>query len=247
MAENKADILKLILSMGADPALQPKKRRQAPIPGEKELDILCDLLAQEPEEELLQKYFEENPGYLTGMFGTNDNSDLAILFKPPVGNQCKADFAVLQCFQGGAVVHLIEIETCHEKVFTQKLTPAKRYQGAIGQVKDWRDILNKDGNYHVREFIRMAREVPMFSEHGNNARGIRFYEPDELERKWEAFGGYTQPCFSFGIIIGRWSKLSKEEKERLVSENRNRPENLVTYTYEQLARQANYRSSNDEF
>jgi hypothetical protein len=86
----------------------------------KELHELIELLASQASEERLQLFLERNVGFLTGLVGTHDNTDLAILFKPPIGTQYRADFCILQAFQGGSVAHLIEIETSHERLFTKK-------------------------------------------------------------------------------------------------------------------------------
>ncbi|MEL6744456.1 MAG: hypothetical protein AAFO68_03175, partial [Pseudomonadota bacterium] len=70
------------------------------------------MIASEPPEEDLQKFLKLNPGFIAGLLGGPDNSDLAILFKPRIGNQHIADFALIQAHQGGAVVHLVEIFAC---------------------------------------------------------------------------------------------------------------------------------------
>lgn len=246
MTETKEDVFKSIMSVGTDTGAILAKRFYAPTPGTNELDELCELLSQNPKEELLQKYFEQNVGYLTGLFGTDSNSDLAVLFKPPIGTQFKADFCVLQSYQGGAVAHLIEIEPSHEQVFTKQLMPARRYQGALAQIRNWRDAINKDIYYHSKEFIRMAKETPLIGKEEVGAHGIRFCEPKDLEYLWESFGGNSEPIFNYCVIIGRWSKLSDAEKKRLVSDNRSAEDNTA-FTYEQLARQANFRNEKVEF
>lgn len=90
MAETPEDVLNAIVSLGSDPAAYPKNRLRAPTPGVTELLSLCRLLIGPTSEESFQKFFEQNIGFLTGMFGTNDNSDLAVLFKPPIGSHYRA-------------------------------------------------------------------------------------------------------------------------------------------------------------
>lgn len=244
--ETRLDVLRAILSIGGDANAFPTRRNRAPSPQASDLLALCDLLAAETPEEDLQKYFERNPGYLTALYGSNDNTDLAVLYKPYVGTQYRADFCVLQAFQGGSVAHLIEIESCHERLFTKALTPARRLQGALGQVEDWQSWIETNAQHYARELVRMAQGLPMFGDSGDTSKGLRFAEKDDVENIWKAFGGFEAPSFSYGIIIGRWSTLMPEERIRLVERNR-RNQGLSIFTFEQLARQANYRDARDEF
>jgi hypothetical protein len=240
-SESAEDVLNSILSIGSDPSAATNGRLRAPIPGPNELYELCRILASQPKEEILQQYFENNTGYLTGMFGTNDNTDLAVLFKPKIGNQFVADFCVLQASQGGARAYFLEFELSHERLYTKKLMPAARYQNALGQCRDWQEWISQNAAHYSRELIRMAAELPTLASKTSKSRGVRFTTPEKLRNTWDLFGGSTDPNFAYGIIIGRWSKLNEKEKRRLVLDNRHTYRNLKTFTYEQLARQANQR------
>lgn len=244
--ETALDVLKSILSIGGDANAFPSRRKRAPSPQASDLFELCNLLAGETPEEDLQKYFERNPGYLTAMYGSNDNADLAVLYKPYVGTQYRADFCVLQAFQGGSTAHLIEIESCHERLFTKALTPARRLQGALGQVENWQSWIETNAQHYSRELIRMAQDLPMLGDAVDTSKGVRFAEREDVETIWRGFGGFEAPSFSYGIVIGRWSKLTPDERRRLIERNR-RSEGLSIFTFEQLARQSNYRDARDEF
>lgn len=240
-------VLRSILAYGGDINAGGKARPRAPAPSDKELFELCELIAVTPSEEQLQCFFEKNVGFMTGMFGTNDNSDIAVLFKPSIGTQYRADFCVLQAFQGGAVAHLIELESSHESLFTKRLTPARRLQSALGQIDDWRQWIERNRVHYARELMRTARELPLYGAYRDGDAGVRFVDADRAEELWSAFGGFEDPSFSYAIVIGRWSQLSREQKDRLVTRNRHNDPNCATYTYEQLARQANGRLERDEF
>lgn len=231
MNKGTAQILHDILSIGAERGLAIGGRHRVPIPTTDELYGLCELLAQSPAEEAIQRYLELHPGYLTGLLGGPDNTDLAILLKPPIGTLYKADFCVLQAHQGGAVAHLIEIESSHERLFTKDGRTAKRLSDAMTQVEDWRIWIERERQHYSRELIRMARELPKLSEYQEGARGFRLLSPDDIEFHWRSFGGYDQLIFSFTILIGRWSKLSNEEKARLLNRNREGVQNLRIFTY----------------
>ena len=198
-----------------------------------------------PKEELLQQYLEGNIGYSTGLFGSPDNSDLAVLFKPNVGIQFRADFCVLQAHQGGAVAHLVEIESCHERLFTNDGKPSRRLSGALAQLEDWRICIGANSSYHSGEFVRSAMETRLLSDDGQTTRGVRFVKAESLKRIWSAFGGMDEPFFTYTVLIGRWSCLSPNEKARII--NRNRSGGPKIYTYEQVARNANFRLERDDW
>src|SRR5262245_21934171 len=134
MSPEGEDVLRTILGIGPDRALGIANRLRVPTPSWQELYGLCELLAIRPKEEQLQLFLEEHIGFLTGLLGTPDNVDLAVLFKPPVGTQYRADFCVMQSSQGGALAHLFEIETSHEPLYNQKGTPSRRLVFAEDQI-----------------------------------------------------------------------------------------------------------------
>ncbi|MGE3832203.1 MAG: Shedu anti-phage system protein SduA domain-containing protein, partial [Parvibaculaceae bacterium] len=245
MTETATDVLKYILAIGGDPVAMPKKRTRAPTPNLKALIKLCELLAKNSEEESYQRLLEEHVGFLTGVYGSNDNSDLAVLFKPQIGTQYRADFCVLQVSQGGATAHLIEIESGHDRLFTKGVTPARKLQGALGQIHNWRDWIEKNRAHYSTELIRVAKELPRLGEASTYPRGLRFHTPEVIESHWNAFGG-SECFYSYCVVLGRWSTLLSKEKQRLIAMNRHSDDTTI-YTYEQLARQATYRDARDEF
>ncbi|MET4172044.1 hypothetical protein ABIB99_003135 [Bradyrhizobium sp. LA6.1] len=240
-------VLRAILGAGPDRALGIGRRLRVPAPAAPELYAICELLAKCPREEELQNFLERNVGFLTGLLGTPDNSDLAVLFKPAVGTQYRADFCVLQASQGGALAHLFEIETSHEPLFTQKGNSARRLALAESQIENWRIWINRNPVHFSKELIRKAQEVPLLGASTIDGRGLRLTDESRLEATWSSFGGFNEPYFSYTIIIGRWSDLSSQDKERLISRNRHGNSHLRIFTYEQVARLANFRLERDEW
>lgn len=247
LSDGGRKVLHDILGVGVDRSLAIGRRRRVPTPGADDLYALCNLLADDPREEALQRLLEDRAGFVTGLPGGPDNVDLAVLFKPPVGTQYRADFCVLQAHQGGSVAHLIEIESAHEPIFTQGGRTARRLLGAEKQVEDWRIWVGASRQHYARELVRMAKELPMIEDYLPGDRGFRLYEPDQLEGVWNAFGGSDDPNFSYAIVIGRWSRLTPDQKARILNRNRQNGSGLRVYTYEQLARGANYRLERDDW
>jgi hypothetical protein len=171
LSEGGEAVLRSTLSFGEDLARE-KRRIRSPIPSAESFIEFCNVLATSPKEETLQRMLERHVGYLTGIYGTRDNTDLAVLFKPPVGTGLIADFAVLQSFQGGSTIHLIEIETSHEKLFTKALTPARRYQTALGQTVAWQQYAERHREHLIDDLVTRACSCPLFGEETEGSRGV---------------------------------------------------------------------------
>lgn len=240
-------VLRAILGVGSDRALGIGRRLRIPTPAGPELYAICELLAERPREEELQIFLEQNVGFLTGLLGTPDNTDLAVLFKPAIGTQYRADFCVLQASQGGALAHLFEIETSHEPLFTQKGNSSRRLALAESQVENWRIWISRNAVHFAKELVREAQRLPLLDGSIMNGRGLRLTDESRLETIWRSFGGFDEPFFSYTIIIGRWSDLSSQDKQRLISRNRHGGSHLRIFTYEQVARLANFRLERDEW
>jgi Domain of unknown function (DUF4263) len=237
MKRSAEQVLAEIISIGTseDPS-QFKKGVLSP--GYQSLLSLASLLASDPPEELLQQHLQANPQYLMGLFGSNDDGDLAFFSKPPVANRYVADFAVMQYGQGGAGLQLIEIESSSAKLFTKKGTPAKRLQAALGQIDDWRQWIVVNEATFLRDMLQRARDLPLFQGWGLSGSSVRFKEPDVLERRFREFGGFDYPIIGYSIIVGRWANLSEEHRKRLLYTNREHGNSQTIYTFDQLARQA---------
>lgn len=245
-AEGQA-VLESIWNLGGDRALAIGRRLRVPAPDTNDLYALCNLLAEDPAEERLQCLLEERPGFITGLVGGPDNADLAVLFKPPVGFQYKADFCVLQAHQGGAVAWLIEIETAHEALFTRFGNDARRLSHSLKQVEDWKIWIEREPVTYAKELVRLAKATKPLEDHVPGQRGFRLCEADHLESLWAGFGGFKQPLFRYVLIIGRWSRLADKEKVRIINRNRQDAGPVRIYTFEQLARGANFRLERDDW
>ena len=245
LSHDAEQILRDIFAVGSDRALAIGNRLRAPTPGPNELIDLCEMLATVPNEEALQKFLETHYGFMTGLLGGPDNSDLAVLFKPKIGTRFVADFCVLQAHQGGAVAHMIEIETFHAMLFTKKGNPARRLAGALNQLEDWRIEIDRQPKFYSGELLRMAQSLDEYDEASENSRGVRFASSEKIKRIWDAFGGGEQCFWTYTAILGRWSKLNTKEKTRIVHRNQSGP--VKIHTFEQLARNANFRLERDDW
>lgn len=206
-------------------------------PGFEDMKALALLLRSQPREEKLQVFLEDHLQFLLGAAGMGWDDDLAFISKPAIGSKYWADFAVLNANQGGASIHLFEIEPSGIPLFTKKNMPAKRLQGALGQVRDWHQWIEPNKATYVRDMVNLAKALPLYPEKSAN-KSFSLREPQDLESAWREFCGFSIPHVGYNIIIGRWSKLSSEHRERLVFYNRQEGHFQQIYTYDQVARRA---------
>jgi len=229
-------VLAEIISIGTseDPT---EHKRGVLSPGYSSLASFAALLAKEPREEALQQYLQANPQYLMALYGSNDDGDLAFICKPPIGTRYFADFCVISYSQGGAGLELVELEPSSAELFTKAGTPARRLQGAIGQIDDWRQWIQVNTTTFIRDIIELAKALPLY-ESGKTSGSVRFKTPEDLEHVFRGFGGFEYPHVGYSVIIGRWARLSEAHRRRLIYMNREYGGQQRVYTYDQLARQA---------
>ncbi len=206
-------------------------------PGFDDIRDFAGLLSTEPGEEQMQKFVEEHPQFLLGLFGQGDDCDVAFITKPPIGTGYRADFALLNINQGGCRITLVELERPSEPLFTKRGTPAKTLQSALGQVQDWHEWITSNKQTFVSDTVEAAKALPEFPDRSPNG-SFRLRSPEGIEDGWRAFAGYKDPFINYGIVIGRWSQLDAEHRSRLVSMNRQDQFVRTIYTYEQVARRA---------
>lgn len=231
------DVLAEIINLGSS-ADRSDYRPSVLSPGFTQLKSLAALLASEPAEEALQQYLQGNPHFLMSLFGSSDDGDLALFAKPRVGTSYIADFGLLLYGQGGAGLHLVEIERSSVPLFTSKGTPSRYLQAALGQVDDWHQWSRGIELSFLRETVEAAKKLPLYNADEDHHRGFRFKSPEQLDEHFRGFGGFDYPSISYSIIIGRWAKLSEAHRKRLVFMNTQRDDRVKVFTYDQLARQA---------
>jgi hypothetical protein len=211
-------------------------RETALSPSFKDIKAFAGLLGDDPPEEQLQGFLTKNPRFLIANFGYADSATQAFIAKPKIGTQFVADFVVLICSQGGFSFNLVELEPAHVPLFTKAGTPARRHQGAIGQVQDWKQWIDPNFKTFATDTLVAAKALPQWPRR-SHAGSFRLCSPEALQGAWEGFGGLDVPLVHYTVVCGRWARLSPRERERLVMLNKqNRSISLSTCTYDQLAR-----------
>ena len=220
--------------------LQPLTRMDADrtAPVFEDVRAFAELLAIRPhEEEPLQQFLETHPKFITGMFGVGDDAVLAVLTKPPVGTRLFADFAVLAYGQGGCSIHLIEIETASEPLFTAAGVPAKRHNHAAGQIRDWHEWIHPNRISFMQDMMARVQSLPEPPSKAGNL-SFRTRPVSSIQSSWRGFGGYEDPVISYHLIMGRWALLNAAHRKRLLQFNKHESKLFKLFTYDQLIRSA---------
>ncbi|GAA3974719.1 DUF4263 domain-containing protein [Mucilaginibacter dorajii] len=206
-------------------------------PNLQELQEVAGLIANDGLEEDFQKFFNKHPNFLFRAIPSSGGRNIGYLVKPPICTFFTADYAILTIGQGGCGITLIELERPSDKLFTSKLTPAKKLQGAIGQIDDWNEWLQHNQKTFINtslELVRRAKKHPEIDESGS----FKMDSNSKIDKGWNAFGGFENCYISNLIIIGRWANLSEKERKRLLYYNsKAKSNNYQIRTYDQLIRQ----------
>jgi len=205
-------------------------------PGFDDITAFAPLINRGVGEEELQIFIEEHPQFLFGLFGAGDESDLAFITKPRVGKM-NADFAILNYGQGGCTISLIEIERASCDLFNKGNTFTHDLQKAMSQVYSWSEWIEKNQNTFVRDTLDDAMKLPLYPEKHKN-KSFKLEDADKIEGVWKNFGGFDYPVIKYAIVIGRWSKLSKDHQQKLIHLNTKEGYLKSVYTFEQLIRTA---------
>ncbi len=240
MPATKAEIQK-VLSEIFDPFVlgdeYPRKGGITP-PTYREIVQIAKLIAEDESEETFQRYLAMHPNLFFRLVPSTDDSVIGFLCKPPISNFNFADFMIFTFSQGGDKVFLIEIERPSDCLFTRKLTPARKLTTALGQVDDWKQWIQQNKQTFLNTTLRLLTEAP---EHSANTNGgsFKYWNNYRIENLWKGFGGNDYATLEFLILIGRWSKLTKREQERLIFFNQSHDdENLRIRTYDNFIRRA---------
>jgi hypothetical protein len=210
-------------------------------PGFAQLTELATLLGDEstPEEQL-QRFFAAHPEFLLGFVPRSSGLELALLSKPPIGTQYKADFAILAAGQAGASTYLFELEVASATLFTKELIEARSLRTAIGQVRDWQQWIDGNQASFTKDMLRLAREAPLYPKKSSTG-SFRLMPPEQLMRNWDGYGSVEYPGAIYTIVIGRWARLSPAERRRLLFLNQQESNGARIITYDQVARAAYHR------
>ena len=232
--------IKIIIDEVFDPSLSLESHdfhKHLPKVTQDKLIEIATLIHEDRREEDFQSFFSNNPTFLFKAVPSYGDTNAGIITKLPIGNSFISDFAVFTFGQGGCKITLIEIEKPSDKLFTQKLIPSQKLNNAIGQITEWSEWIHLNKQTFIRdsiEILKKAQKIDNLDFKGN----FKTMESKNLEHGWNVFHGFSEYCIIQSIIIiGRWSRLSEDERKRLVFLNNphNSPNKQIR-TYDQILR-----------
>ena len=110
----------------------------------------------EDKEEIFQKFFEENPAFVPGaleLYGQSGHYPYmdALISQPDIGTvfKRKPDFIWLANDSLTFVPVLVEIERPNKKMFNKDGTTTAAFNQAIGQIYEWKYLLNQPMNIQM--------------------------------------------------------------------------------------------------
>ena len=147
-----------------------------------------------------------------------------VLYEFPFGANYKADFVVVLSHSGGFVVHFIEFEPVGDQIMTKKLEPAARLKGAMNQIVDWRDYVEKNQPLIQTDLARWCETKDRLLWHppgreavnycGNRLRDndtfVQFHYHIYIGRRATATGDVRRQINKYqkdGLFIGTWDRF----------------------------------------
>jgi len=221
-------------------------------PSIEQVKDLLQLLVTEPlGEDEIHEHLVENPGFIVNLACSGWNSPVAFFSKQRIGtfNFKIPDFMVVTVGQGyGFSLHLIEIERSTHSIFNQDLQFSPESRKAIKQVSDWQQYLSIS-NHQDSFRAELFKKIQNLAEDQQSILNLgeqqfSFIDRIALDKLLEDFQGHSRIHIEYLIVIGRWNRLSRKEKERLIFENQERGQNYKIITYDQMIKTAIGRPNN---
>lgn len=156
----------------------------------------------------VQRWLEKNPLVLSAAVeGIVYPNHVVSQFK--FGTDFVADFVTFGAFSGACCFHFVELEPPGAALFTKSGAPAKRLNGALAQVIDWKTYVEKHRESVLRELAKVFQKRDLVfgprDTEPTDTTGMALYDP----RQWVHW--------YFHVVIGRRSAISKTEAGKKAS------------------------------
>lgn len=166
---------------------------------------LTEILERGDGERELLAFLKENPVLLLETPMSFLGHPTIVIAEFPLGNQFKADFAIISVYSGAFEIKLIEVEPPKEKIYTRKKVLAKRANMAFEQVNSWRDYIKKHRSETLETVDRYGKEKDLYRGPRDSltcTAGLSIFDPN------------VHVDFSYAIIMGRRDDLTGERLGR---------------------------------
>lgn len=172
------------------------------------LKELAEKAFSKPGERSAANFLKKHPELVVWGFCRTGGHAKYVLSEFPFGSQYKADFVIPFAYSGAWDVHLVELEPTDDMVITKKGLPSKRLNGALAQLADWMDFIERDPAVVRGDLSRWCIERDLLDWHRTkkppfNGTGDRLRDP------------HTYISWQYHIIIGRRNEISSEKRRRM--------------------------------
>jgi len=181
-----------------------------------------DLLDTTMGEREVVSFLREAPWIPYWTFCTASGHDRYAIFEFPLGSSYQCDLLLLNSYSGAWEGFFIEFEPVDDPIFTKAGVPSKRLAIAQRQVDDWRNFIRDHPTLLRSDMVRYAKE---FDRLGYSSRGEEpcNFSGDRLSDPASFFHCH------FKIVIGRSSRISKEQRALMGRYRAGHDVELVTY------------------
>ena len=131
-----------------------------------------------------------------------------VLKEFPFGSHYKADFVVLTCYSGAWEVHMIELEPSDDMVITQDGKPSSRLSGAMLQLRDWKEYIEKNPVSFRQDLSAWCQKKDLLGESKSvrvPVNGTGHYLKD----------AETFIYYNYYIFIGKREAVDSEKRRRI--------------------------------
>jgi hypothetical protein len=152
-------------------------------------------------ERAVARFLRKNPELVLWPFHHGSHSNY-VLHEFPIGIKHKADFVVLSSYSGAWEVAFVEIEPVADGIITKAGTPTKRLAGAISQLGDWSDFVERNrasiqrdlSDWCVRkDLLKWSKRNPPSNMTSNHLK-----DPE------------TTVFFHYAVVLGRRASITTE-------------------------------------
>ena len=168
---------------------------------------LLQLLNSAKGEMAAAAFLKKNPNVVRWAFSGKGGHSTFVLADFPFGARFRADFVVILSYSGAWEVHFVELEPVSDIVITKDGKASKRFNGAISQIGDWREFIERNPGLVRKDLSDWCRKKDLLGE-SDGSRPINF--SGNLLGDPETFID-----FGFHVVIGRRGRVMGEKRRKM--------------------------------
>lgn len=109
-------------------------------------------------ERQIHAFLKENPSLVWGLCCNLGGHDDRVISEFKLGTKYRADFIVLHSYSGVWEINFVELEPANVLLFNSKGNPSERLNGALQQIRDWKEFVSDSPSALKDEIAKVAKE-----------------------------------------------------------------------------------------